>query len=373
MRPEDLERLSAPYPVDGDRNTQFAEAIGAFVRAAAELYREVLGDLDADRLGVGWWAPHPGASRRILISDHLVLCASSVQTNLMEAKLHLLEFTDVSQQRSNLLADRIQVRAGQVVLTRPPVASARDELPMRLSGLHVAGFFRAVAGTLDCLGATIVGVAGLPTPMLTASFDRSRRALARPSASPIHVALGDRVERAISTVGPTGWLEWATDYRNMLVHRGRRTEMFQVRPIPAAIVDGAGQPIIRSDEIQQLPRDPGRSEVEVLLHSGNAMVLTEAARDTLEGIFASTFALVSEVSQELLRLWRRRRDEPDLVHQPPEQWAGGASDETTGFAGYRPGSEVYNPAALIGSPSIGPRFRAAALDDSRRADWANFD
>src|SRR5439155_3032497 len=149
MREEDRERLRRPYPRDGDPETWFAEALGVFVKPVRELSREIFADLDPERLGVGWWAPHPGASRRILISDHLVSCVDSIQTNLNEAALHLLELIDVWHQTSEFFVDTIQIRGRQIVLNPPPRVSADDDLPMRKSELHTAGFFRAVAGALD--------------------------------------------------------------------------------------------------------------------------------------------------------------------------------------------------------------------------------
>src|SRR5207247_2468042 len=100
----------------------------------------------------------------------------------------------------------------------------------------------------------------------------------------------------------------------------------------------------------QLPKDPGRSEVEVMLHRANALVLPEAASDTLPGIRDSTVRLVQEIIGELIGIWRRRRATPALLSQPQAQWPEGASEETTGFEGYRPGSMEYDPAAIVASP-----------------------
>ena len=72
MMPEVLDRLQIPYPLaDENREGRFASAVGVLIPAVITLYDEILGDLDPDRLGVGWWAPHPDEARRILISDHL--------------------------------------------------------------------------------------------------------------------------------------------------------------------------------------------------------------------------------------------------------------------------------------------------------------
>ena len=64
-----------------------ATALGVHVPRCVELSREILGDLSPNPpYGVAWWAPHPGTSRRILISDHLFACAQSVGDNLIERR-----------------------------------------------------------------------------------------------------------------------------------------------------------------------------------------------------------------------------------------------------------------------------------------------
>jgi hypothetical protein len=363
MRASDLARLSEPYPPGVDNDARFAEGLGVYAAPVVTLYRDILADLDSTKHGVGWWAPHPGTTRRIAISDHLLLSVLSIQTNLQEARLHLLELADVSEQHSAFYADMVKLSGRVLTLHPPPRLTPRDDLPMRLSSLHTAGFFRGVVGTLDCLGAAIIGVAALPTDLLRASLVSARASLGKLAAtSSLRADLHHAVENAIAGVGPRGWLEWATDYRNMLVHRARRTELWQLRPTPSPIVDFQGKPIVRAETIQQLARDPGRSEIEVLaqvqMQSGTLgagdLVLTETARDTLEGVLASSLRLAIDVGTELLTLWRRRRSDPKLLLQPRKQWEHGVSTQTTGFQGYRPGSETYDPKALIANPAIRP-------------------
>ena len=286
MTPDALDGLANPYPPgDENREGRFAIALGVLIPDAITLHEELIGDLDPDKLGVGWWAPHPDEARRMLISDHLLQCALSIQINLVEAKLHFLELEDAWRQRSDLFSDSVDMRSGKIFLRRPPVVSPRDELPLKLSALHTAGFFRALGGTLDCLGATIIGVSALPVAILTSDLKRARQAF--PSdpcteGAALQLNLSKTLERAIGSFGPPGWLEWATDFRNMLVHRGRRADIGEFLPEPSPILDSRGRTIIRTRTIQRLPRDPGRSEIEVLLHRANALVLREQARDTLE-------------------------------------------------------------------------------------------
>jgi hypothetical protein len=100
MRREDIEKLGVPYPESGVLDERFGNALGVTPSAVRELQREVFGDFDEKVGGVGWWAPHPGTSRRILISDHLLQCIASIETNLVEARLHLLETSISTTERA---------------------------------------------------------------------------------------------------------------------------------------------------------------------------------------------------------------------------------------------------------------------------------
>lgn len=88
--------------------------------------------------GIGWCAPHPGASRRLLISDHLVACDnavmesffSSVKSELGErfeaygiAKEELFDYIEVfyNQQRRHSTLGQISLAAFE------PQAAARQE------------------------------------------------------------------------------------------------------------------------------------------------------------------------------------------------------------------------------------------------------
>jgi hypothetical protein len=143
MRPEDIERLSEPFPPDADPDARFAQALGVYVPSVMTLHREILGDLDPVRHGVGWWSPQPGTSRRILISDHLLLSVLSVQTSLHEAKLHLLELLDAWQQTTAFYADMLRLEGQEVPssdsLRRTAALSGRPRYGKLLAGEHQIG------------------------------------------------------------------------------------------------------------------------------------------------------------------------------------------------------------------------------------------
>ncbi len=93
MRYGDLARLNEPYaagfePTDADARA----ALGLKLPRWTTLEEEIYGDfVEQYPYGIGWWAPGPGTSRRILVSDQLYCCLTSVLSNMIEAALHWLE------------------------------------------------------------------------------------------------------------------------------------------------------------------------------------------------------------------------------------------------------------------------------------------
>jgi hypothetical protein len=378
MTSADIERFSREYAAGEPMEGRLARALQVDVPVWRELGNEILADLDEHVFGVRWWAPHPGTSRRILISDHLFGSVRSVESNLVEARLHLIEAMDFWERESDFHARAVSVTTdGRINLQLPERRCPLDELRPAMSMLHTVGFIRAVAGALDCFGASVVGVVALKTSLLRADLDSARRALAQVTGA----SAGDRVqadfraqlEALIEAVGPPGWFRWAVDLRNTLTHRGRRLQLSELRPIPSGLVHPDGRPVIRSHVIHQLPRDPGRSDVEMFLDGANPPVLTETAATTLLGVLQSTLRLTAEGGVLLLNLWRTRRGTPALLFQPIEQWPNAASSATAGFRGYAPDSVPYNPTQLRSDQVLIRRMTAASLGDAQRTAWPGFD
>jgi hypothetical protein len=78
MRDEDERRLEQErdYPDREAAARHLEEVLGLNLTTVRELAAELRGDLDPNRLGIGWWSPHPDDKRRILISDYLVQSAN---------------------------------------------------------------------------------------------------------------------------------------------------------------------------------------------------------------------------------------------------------------------------------------------------------
>jgi hypothetical protein len=124
----------------------------------------------------------------------------------------------------------------------------------------------------------------------------------------------------------------------MLVHRGRRFEYGQFVPRSPLLYGADSQRLLRARRVTHLPRDPGRSDVEVFLDTPWTLVLTEEDERTLQGLIGSTKALLEATAKDLLNLWRWRRDHPASLRQPAPQWPNGRSTQSTGFNGYAPGT-----------------------------------
>lgn len=380
MRREDNEKLQQPYSAATPIDDRFAEALGVKLPALRELHREVFADFDETVHGIGWWAPHPGTSRRILISDHLLMCIASIETNIIEARLHLLELGDFNEQEDAIIAHAVtRDREGRPSVKMPERYKPADDLPHHMAALHIAGFFRAVGSALDCLGAAIVGVLALPTSilktdMLTAIGAFKKLKPPATDATKLRATFGAKLAQLIASAGPPGWLGWATDYRNMLVHRGRRLQLALLQPRGSPLDMPDGSRAMLACSVLQLAGDPDLSDIEALhLTKTTAPVLTEDATTTLEGVMASTLELSEQTAAALVEIWGRRRTEPLLLVQPKEQWPRGCSSASRGFAGYKPGTLPFNIDWLVSNPMFVERLKVAALDTGARKKWDTFD
>lgn len=380
MRREDQTRLAQPYGQRlGSSERDLASALGMATPSLDRLTDEILADFDTTdtTYGIGWWAPHPGTSRRILISDQLYACATSIATNLVEAELHRLELLDYSDQVSDLLANSVQAVGDQLVVRMPPRLSGSEDALDKLQTLHIVGSARALSASLDCLGGTVIGVLALRSNLLKSDLDSARkvlRALQQDGSEgrSRQIAAGSALETEIHDAGPEGWLPWVLGLRNMLVHRGRRISVAQLVPREPVLLDFRGRPIPRMNVIQQLPRDAGRSEIEVFLDP-EAPVLTEDAIKTITGVLGSTHRLVERAAERLLEVWQWRRAHPAELAQPREQWPAGVTPQEVAFRGYAEGTFPYDPSLITGNPVLHRRMIAACLPDPVRNRWAGFD
>jgi hypothetical protein len=191
-----------------------------------------------------------------------------------------------------------------------------------------------------------------------------------------------KFSEVVASVGPDGWLQWALDFRNMLVHRGRRLENGQFVPKLPQLYGPDGESVLRARRLTYLPRNPSMSDVEVWRETPmtsirdplEALVLTEDAAQTLGGLLDSTKAMISETAKLLIDVWKWRRDNPQILTQPAAQWPKGATTTPAlVFQGYAPRSRDLSSSIASTHPIVGRRFLAASLDDASRSQWDTFD
>jgi hypothetical protein len=377
MKPSDLARLSEPYR-EGECSTngRAVSALGVPMWRWKELEALILDDFtEHSPYGIGWSAPHPGTSRRILISDQLYACIASVSANMIEAALHWLEYQDCAERDSERFADIVQIRDGQLDVVLPRPRNALEELSPEMVVMHIAGMARALSAALDCLAGAVIGVIAIPTPILTADLGREIREFftrigqGTTDGEKVQADFYRKFSEVIASVGPDGWLPWALDFRNMLVHRGRRLENGQFVPKLPQIYGADGEQVLRSRRLTYLPRNPSMSDVEVW----RAAPMT-SKRDPLGGLLDSTKAMISETAKLLIDVWKWRRDNPQILAQPAAQWPKGATTEPASvFQGYAPRSRDLSSAIASTHPIVWRRFLAASLDDASRSQWDTFD
>src|SRR3989442_1078984 len=150
MWPADIDRRGKEYQGGDPREGRLARALQVDIPVWRELGSDTLADLDDHVFGVGWWAPGPGTSRRILISDHLYNCVRSVESNLIEARLHLIEAIDFWERESDFHARAVSItRDGNLEVEMPERRRPLDEITPAMGILHAIGFIRAIEMFLE--------------------------------------------------------------------------------------------------------------------------------------------------------------------------------------------------------------------------------
>lgn len=372
MRQEDVNRFNEPYSTGRSTfDRRFHSALGADVPNAATLAAEIFSDFDTTIFGVSWWATLLPVHERILISDYLYQCSNGIELNLVEAKLHYLEWLDTRDKENERIADMAHINnAGEFVSKLPSPVKPMDDMPNNLEKLQVCGFFRAIGSAFDCLGAAIVAVLGLPVNLRKADINNARAALERlvddgTRAARARMEFRDFLEDVISKTGPEDWFDWTTQYRNMFVHRGRRLMMNHLTGREPVLFDTRGLPIPRVTSTLHLAKHPDKSDVEATI-LGPTM-LNEDASVTLEGLFKSSRDLLESVCEQLVSIWKERRNEPAFISQPSSQWKTVA--KKCAFKGYKPDTPPLAMQVFIANPNLYRRMLASSMDDAHRSLW----
>jgi len=361
VRDIDVDALRSPYPVPlrqvpDDRRLNSALNLG--ITSALDLADAIMEDLDQTVGGIGWWRPYDKIDRqeRILISDHLLSCARSIYTNISESYAYRLELDHALE----IFRSWIEPGAQSARPVIPFPKDAYEDLSYVRVTANLTGIFRAFASALDCIGACIVGVAGLPTDIVKADLKKAFESSEKASVhSPRLQQLRTNLVEAESAAGPVGWVGWLLAMRNMLVHRGRRTFTCTAARQPDGHIDGFGL---------VLPRAPELTDVQAWVYAGGqvASSFEAPANLLLARLSESTSKYIEDVSRILLELWRERRSEPSLITQPKAQWKQPSDvliNPIPPFNGFELGlPEPYGTLRGVGvSDELSARMRAAGI------------
>jgi hypothetical protein len=374
MRQEELNKLKEPYTQPRSLlDRRFESALGADVPSACRLATEILNDLDEKDFGISWWSSVP-VEERILISDYLYQCVDGIEKNLVEAKLHYFEWLDARDRSNDFIVDSIKIDLnGEPYQKLPPVKAPIEELPNALEGMHLCGFFQSIGSSLDCLGGVIIGVLGLKWQLRKNDIGKAKQTLTniknpKTPGELLQVEFRDFFESQIVSSGPEDWLEWADQYRNMFVHRGRRLTTNQTRRREGLLYKASGEEYLRATSTLHLAKHPDKTDIEALVKKD--MMLNEDADTTFKGIFKSCRDLNESVCERLLSIWIDRRNNPSLIEQPATQW--NPNFRACKFSGYDPNAEPLGADLMTGHPILHHRMLAASADDQHRAGvWAN--
>lgn len=175
----------------------------------------------------------------------------------------------------------------------------------------------------------------------------------------------------ISDAGPSDWTQWASDLRNVYVHRPRRMTISQANPRPIGVLSPSGAPYLNTEFVEILPRDPARSDIDVFVSVGKPelIMLSERAEVTVNGVRGSMVRAIHAAATRLRSAWKERVSNPSLVTQPREQWMAADSESRCSFDGYAPSSYPVIVNAFQMPAALQNRFVAAAVLDHDKHYW----
>jgi hypothetical protein len=346
----------------GDYRNRYAGVLSS----ASQLYAELSQDLDLGRGGFGWWFGHMKQPAVIFASDYLLSTAEQVGRCIEHAAWHESVFAQSWYPEARWFREQM---AGP-----PEARGSRSELDVnRHARIEAAlvGFFQSCGSALDSLAALVIGVLGVKTDLVRASWP----ALARDVAGSDRLLEGPGAGRGVQDEAleailraaasePSGWLGWTLDTRNLMVHRAKRIEIRHFY-----------RPRVRGSTIEYvllLPRNPQLTEMEafVLGPGIENLVMREHAGELMSGVLSRLESLVSNVLAVLTQVWEQRRSEPDLIRQPAAQWKllYPKQRDLSGFSGFDPTIPALG-GEMQAAPVMARRFQAAKVLDGDRAFW----
>ena len=302
--------------------------------------------------------------QRAVVSDQLLMTATAIRSNIIEARLHQRQLEGIF---------------GSDGLRFPEEDNYADWLRQSAEiDMAVTGCVRAMGSALDCLAGVAVGVTRMPFSLTKAAYSDIARLDERPKVFEAAPRDQQRAWRGVITIcqrheqlPPEGWLDWLLNMRNLNVHRARQTHTLLQRTRasdqPQLLVATAEpheihKSMARFDmHLRRRPNLPDMQDFITTPKTSNLWV-NETASTTIAGVYGSLNALIEEAAEWLASCWRHARKWPSYYPVPTQTWALG--EVASGFLGVAPSAQLFP----IGTSHVGEvqAVRLALAEKLRR-------
>lgn len=279
-----------------DRKTAVGYELGVTVEPLRELQRRVLDEYSADGWGLARFSSISDEVQRAVANDMVVSCLEGVESALTAVALR---------------ARRYQALLGANGRTKPHAGSTLEDL-IDLEELTAcsADVFRGMGSALDCLAGVSILLVGMPLNAQRAEGSHLLKRPKGPSTNPHQEQLWAELTQQVSQQGSEpvdGWLAWALETRNAVIHRGRLLRMWLNRP---GRKPGQPQLLVRTDEDlsslvrmeEHLRRSPWMPDMHSLsaVRPPEELWLSEPAQITHRHILEGTVRIADSVAGLLL-------------------------------------------------------------------------
>jgi hypothetical protein len=364
-------------------DADYEKTVRPAITRSSELFDAMLGDLDEDRGGFGWWHGYLDARRICLISEYLMASIGGVQASLLNASMSVKTHRELSYADS-MWFRQIMIEAGKAGrglstddYLRAMARGQRERLRERQIDAAAEHTYYHLAQGLDRLAAVLIGVCALRTDIVRADWKvvtQATKRIGTPATKFLDTpgsAGRDAQEDVLRSIdeqratGPWDWLEWMLRERDTVAHRAPRLSWKMLTVDRKRRPDGLVTPFYRQ---------PGWPDVEAMIRGRKGeveevddMLLMRDPNGVMSGHLGSTTDLVAEAFGLMTELWLRRRSEPTLLVQPGEQWRTLLDQAELEFDGYSgdklpvsPNSQVHlsidNGKRLAASKVLDPKF-----------------
>jgi len=342
-----------------DKDQAIDQILGTTMPAHGRLEVALYEVLSASDWGFAQFIDIEDVEQRAFASDLVLSAVEGVEVNVREMALCAIDY------------ERLVGPNGR---TMPAPDATLDELmDWKRIQRTATDFARAFGSTTDCIAAVTIGVLGLPASLHGAS---GKDLLTMPQLSAkvpeSQAAAADAARDAFArrTASPEGWLEWALELRDAVVHRGHLTQTWITRPRRTRgkqIFVSTEQPIARLIRLEpHLRAQPWHPDILTLstpdVSAGEAIWLAEPALHTMREITGRTIALVDALCGVLFEAFTTDRTGWVL---PEKQWylerdlSKKRTQAAASFRGFDPDYPVPPPDSMHVHPRSAQRLMLA--------------